>query len=226
MRTVLVVDDELKITRLVRDYLEQAGFVVVTASDGPGALAAVRQTKPDLIVLDLGLPGMDGLDVIRSLRAFSQVPVVVITARAEEADRIVGLELGADDYVTKPFSPKELVARVRAVLRRTDAARSGHEVLTVGDLTIDIPRHLVRRAREVIELTSTEFDLLAELGRQPGRVFTRGQMLEAIRGVSFPSYERAIDAHIKNIRRKLEPDPRRPRYLITVHGVGYKLADA
>jgi two-component system alkaline phosphatase synthesis response regulator PhoP len=226
MRTVLVVDDELKITRLVRDYLEQAGFVVVTASDGPGALAAARQTKPDLIVLDLGLPGMDGLDVIRSLRTFSQVPVVVITARTEEADRIVGLELGADDYVTKPFSPKELVARVRAVLRRTDAAGSGREVLTIGDLTIDIPRHLVSRARQVIELTSTEFGLLAALGRQPGRVFTRGQMLEAIRGVSFPSYERAIDAHIKNIRRKLEPDPRRPRYLITVHGVGYKLADA
>jgi two-component system alkaline phosphatase synthesis response regulator PhoP len=226
MRTVLVVDDELKITRLVRDYLEQAGFVVVTASDGPGALAAARQTKPDLIVLDLGLPKMDGLDVIRSLRTFSQVPVVVITARTEEADRIVGLELGADDYVTKPFSPKELVARVRAVLRRTDAAGSGREVLTIGDLTIDIPRHLVSRARQVIELTSTEFGLLTALGRQPGRVFTRGQMLEAIRGVSFPSYERAIDAHIKNIRRKLEPDPRRPRYLITVHGVGYKLADA
>ena len=158
MRTVLVVDDELKITRLVRDYLEQAGFVVVTASDGSGALAAARQTKPDLIVLDLGLPGMDGLDLIRSLRAFSQVPVVVITARAEEADRIVGLELGADDYMTKPFSPKELVARVRAVLRRADAFGRGGEVLTIGDLTIDIPRHLVRRSRQLIELTSTEFD--------------------------------------------------------------------
>lgn len=225
MRTVLVVDDELKITRLVRDYLEQAGFVVVTASDGPGALAAARQTRPDLIVLDLGLPGLDGLDVIRSLQTFSQVPVVVITARTDEADRIVGLELGADDYLTKPFSPKELVARVRAVLRRTDAAGSAREVMVVGDLTIDIPRHEVRRGPVPIDLTSTEFDLLAALGRQPGRVFTRGQMLEAIRGVSFPSYERAIDAHVKNLRRKLEPDPRRPRYLITVHGVGYKLAD-
>jgi two-component system alkaline phosphatase synthesis response regulator PhoP len=226
MRTILVVDDELKITRLVRDYLEQAGFVVVTASDGPGALVAARQTKPDLVVLDLGLPGMDGLDVIRSLRAFSPVPVVVITARAEEADRIVGLELGADDYLTKPFSPKELVARVRAVLRRTEAGAGGREMLVVGDLQIDIPRHEVRRGDAIIELTSTEFDLLAALGRQPGRVFTRGQMLEAIRGVSFASYERAIDAHVKNLRRKLEPDPRRPRYLLTVHGVGYKLADA
>lgn len=226
MRTILVVDDELKITRLVRDYLEQAGFVVVTASDGPGALAAARQTKPDLIVLDLGLPGLDGLDVIRSLRSFSQVPVVVITARAEEADRIVGLELGADDYVIKPFSPKELVARVRAVLRRSDAAGVGPEVLHIGDLTIDIARHEVRRGAELVDLTSTEFDLLAALGRQPGRVFTRGQMLETVRGVSFPSYERAIDAHVKNLRRKLEPDPRRPRYLLTVHGVGYKLADA
>ena len=225
MRTVLVVDDELKITRLVRDYLEQAGFVVVTASDGPGALAASRQTNPDLIVLDLGLPGLDGLDVIRSLRTFSPVPVVVITARTEEADRIVGLELGADDYLTKPFSPKELVARVRAVLRRTDAAGLAPAVMMVGDLTIDIPRHEVRRGPIAIDLTSTEFDLLAALGRQPGRVFTRGQMLEAIRGVSFPSYEQAIDAHVKNLRRKLEPDPRRPRYLITVQGVGYKLAD-
>ena len=226
MRTVLVVDDELKITRLVRDYLEQAGFVVVIASDGPGALSAARQTQPDLVVLDLGLPGMDGLDVIRSLRSFSNTPVVVITARTEEADRIVGLELGADDYVTKPFSPKELVARIRAVLRRTDASSGPSQVLAVGDLTIDGHRHQVTRAGTAIELTTTEFDLLTALARQPGRVFTRGQMLEAIRGVSFASYERAIDAHVKNLRRKLEPDPRNPRYLLTVHGVGYKLADA
>jgi two-component system alkaline phosphatase synthesis response regulator PhoP len=226
MRTVLVVDDELKITRLVRDYLEQAGFVVATASDGRGALAAVRQIKPDLIVLDLGLPGVDGLDVIRSLRTTSNVPVVVLTARADEADRIVGLEMGADDYVVKPFSPKELVARVRAVLRRADAAAAGSEVIRAGALTIDVRRRQVTRDEETIDLTATEFDLLSTMARQPGRVFTRGQLLEAIHGVAFDSYERAIDAHVKNIRRKLETEPQRPRFLLTVHGVGYKLTDA
>jgi two-component system alkaline phosphatase synthesis response regulator PhoP len=226
MRTILVVDDELKITRLVRDYLEQAGFVVATASDGKGAMAAARQLKPDLIVLDLGLPGMDGLDVIRSLRTNTNVPVVVLTARADEADRVVGLELGADDYLVKPFSPKELVARVRAVLRRVDSSQIGAEVLRVGAITIDLPRREVQRNGKNINLTSTEFDLVHILARQPGRVFTRGQLLEAIHGVAIDSYERAIDAHVKNIRRKLEPDPQRPRHLLTVHGVGYKMADA
>jgi two-component system alkaline phosphatase synthesis response regulator PhoP len=227
VRTVLVVDDELKITRLVRDYLEQAGFVVVTASDGPGAMAAARQVKPDLIVLDLGLPGMDGLDVIRSLRTTSNVPVVVLTARADESDRIVGLEIGADDYLIKPFSPKELVARVRAVLRRADLSQPGAEVIRApGQLVIDVPRRQVTAAGTAVGLTPTEFDLLHALARQPGRVFTRSQLLEAIHGVAFESYERAIDAHVKNIRRKLEPDPQRPRYLLTVHGVGYRLADA
>jgi two-component system alkaline phosphatase synthesis response regulator PhoP len=227
VRTVLVVDDELKITRLVRDYLEQAGFVVVTASDGPGAMAAARQVKPDLIVLDLGLPGMDGLDVIRSLRTTSNVPVVVLTARADESDRIVGLEIGADDYLIKPFSPKELVARVRAVLRRSDLSQLGAEVIRApGELVIDVPRRQVTAAGTSVGLTPTEFDLLHALARQPGRVFTRSQLLEAIHGVAFESYERAIDAHVKNIRRKLEPDPQRPRYLLTVHGVGYRLADA
>jgi DNA-binding response OmpR family regulator len=226
MPTVLVVDDELKIARLIRDYLEQAGFVVATASDGKGAIASARQVKPDLIVLDLGLPNIDGLDVIRALRMGSNVPVVVVTARADEADRIVGLELGADDYVVKPFSPKELVARVRAVLRRTESARLGAEIIRTGDLTLDIPRREVRIEDRAIVLTATEFDLLHALARQPGRVFTRGQLLEAIHGVAFESYERAIDAHVKNIRRKLEPEPQRPRFLLTVHGVGYKLADA
>jgi len=226
MRTILVVDDELKITRLVRDYLEQAGFVVASASDGKGAIAAARQLKPDLIVLDLGLPGLDELDVIRALRTNSSVPVVVVTARADEADRIVGLELGADDYLVKPFSPKELVARVRAVLRRTEAAGVGAEVIRVGNVTVDVPRREVRRGDINVDLTSTEFDLLRTMARQPGRVFTRGQLLEAIHGVAFDSYERAIDAHVKNIRRKLEPEPQRPRFLLTVHGVGYKLADA
>jgi DNA-binding response OmpR family regulator len=226
MPTVLVVDDELKIARLIRDYLEQAGFVVATASDGKGAIASARQLKPDLIVLDLGLPNIDGLDVIRALRMGSNVPVVVVTARADEADRVAGLELGADDYVVKPFSPKELVARVRAVLRRSEAARLGAEIIRTGDLTLDIPRREVRIDGKAIVLTATEFDLLHALARQPGRVFTRGQLLEAIHGVAFESYERAIDAHVKNIRRKLEPEPQRPRLLLTVHGVGYKLADA
>ena len=226
MPTVLVVDDELKITRLIRDYLEQAGFVVATASDGKGAIAAARQLKPDLIVLDLGLPNIDGLDVIRALRTGSTVPVVVVTARADESDRVVGLELGADDYIVKPFSPKELVARVRAVLRRTDTARSGAEVIRAGGITLDVPRREVRLEDRTIDLTATEFDLLHALARQPGRVFTRGQLLEAIHGVAFESYERAIDAHVKNIRRKLEAEPQRPRYLLTVHGVGYKLNDA
>jgi two-component system alkaline phosphatase synthesis response regulator PhoP len=226
MPIVLVVDDELKITRLIRDYLEQAGFVVATASDGKGAIASARQLRPDLIVLDLGLPNMDGLDVIRALRMGSNVPVVVVTARADEADRVVGLELGADDYLVKPFSPKELVARVRAVLRRTDAARLGAEIIRAGPITIDIPRREIRFDERSLDLTATEFDLLHTLARQPGRVFTRGQLLEAIHGVTFDSYERAIDAHVKNIRRKLEPDPQRPQFLLTVHGVGYKLADA
>jgi two-component system alkaline phosphatase synthesis response regulator PhoP len=227
VRTVLVVDDELKITRLVRDYLEQAGFVVVTASDGKGAMAAFRQVKPNVVILDLGLPGMDGLDVIRSLRRDSKVPVVVITARAEEADRIVGLELGADDYVVKPFSPRELVARVRAVLRRTDGLfAGGAEVSRVGDLVVDRGRRQVDRGSAAIDLTPTEFELLAALVSQPGRVFTRAQLLEVIHGTAIESYERAIDAHIKNIRRKLEPDPAHPRYLLTVHGIGYKVNDA
>ncbi len=226
MPTVLVVDDELKIARLIRDYLEQAGFVVTLATDGKGAIASARQLKPDLIVLDLGLPTIDGLDVIRALRMGSNVPVVVVTARADEADRVVGLELGADDYIVKPFSPKELVARVRAVLRRTDAARLGAEIIRAGALTLDVPRREVRIYDKTVVLTATEFDLLHALARQPGRVFTRGQLLEAIHGVAFESYERAIDAHVKNIRRKLEPQPQQPRWLLTVHGVGYKLADA
>jgi len=226
MRTVLVVDDELKLTRLLRDYLEQAGFIVVTASDGKAALAAHRQAKPDLIVLDLGLPGLDGLDVIRQLRAQSSVPIVVVTARAEEADRIVGLELGADDYLVKPFSPKELVARVRAVLRRSDGLLAGRDTLAVGDLVVDSQKREVRRRGEAIDLTQTEFDLLEALAGSPGRVFTRAQLLEVVHGVAVTSYERAIDAHIKNLRRKLEPEPGRPRYVLTVHGIGYKLRDA
>ena len=226
MRTILVVDDEPKIVRLARDYLEQAGFAVVTAGDGPGALAAVRAAKPDLIVLDLGLPELDGLDVTRLVRKESSVPIIMLTARGEETDKLVGLELGADDYMVKPFSPKELVARVRAVLRRAEGrAGPATDVVRVMDLTLDLPRQRLTVGDRPVELTATEFQLLAALARQPGRIFTRAQLLDAVHGVAFESYERAIDTHIKNLRRKIEPDPHQPRYLQTVYGVGYRLAE-
>jgi len=226
MKTILVVDDEPKIVRLARDYLEHAGFSVLSAHDGKAALAVARFDKPDLIVLDLGLPEMDGLDVTRALRKNSNVPIIMLTARAEEADKLIGLELGADDYITKPFSPKELVARVRAVFRRIDAAGAGRETIRAADLTLDVPRLRATVGDRDVELTPTEFELLATLARQPGRIFTRGQLLDAVHGVAFESYERAIDAHIKNIRRKIEPNPRQPRYILTVYGVGYRLTDA
>jgi len=225
MKTVLVVDDEPKIVQLARDYLEHAGFAVQSASDGVTALSLARSQHPDLIVLDLGLPGLDGLDVARALRRDSAVPIVMLTARDDELDRVLGLELGADDYITKPFSPRELVARVRAVLRRTDRPAEPSDVIAVGDVTLDVPRMRVEQAGRTVELTPTEFQLLATLARQPGRVFTRSQLLDALHGVAFESYERAIDTHVKNVRHKLEPDPRRPRYVLTVYGVGYRFAD-
>jgi DNA-binding response OmpR family regulator len=227
MKTILVVDDEPRIAALARDYLEHAGFAVITASTGRAALEAVRRQRPDLVVLDLGLPELDGLDVTREIRRDSTLPIVMLTARDDELDKLLGLELGADDYLTKPFSPRELVARVRAVLRRVDAA-SGPDAATLiraGDLTLDLPRMRADLAGRTIDLTPTEFALLAALARQPGRIFTRSQLLDAVHGVAFESYERAIDTHIKNLRRKLEPDPRRPVLVLTVYGVGYRLAD-
>ena len=226
VKTVLVVEDEVKIARLVRDYLRQAGFGVLEATDGVAALTLARAERPDMIVLDLGLPGMDGLDVLRLLRTSSSVPIIIVTARSEETDRIVGLELGADDYITKPFSPKELIARIRAVLRRAEATLAGGEFIRTGSLLIDIPKRRVLRDDIEVELTSTEFDLLLTLARQPGRIYTRAQLLDAVHGVAFESYERSVDAHIKNIRRKLEPDPKRPTLVLTVYGVGYRLTDA
>jgi two-component system alkaline phosphatase synthesis response regulator PhoP len=225
MPTVLIVDDEPKIVTLARDYLERAGFAVASARDGTSALSAFHSAAPDLIVLDLGLPGRDGLDVTRLVRKESNVPIIILTARGEESDKLVGLELGADDYIVKPFSPKELVARVRAVLRRADAAAEPADIVRAGDLTLDIPRMHLTVADRPVELTTTEFQLLTALARQPGRIFTRAQLLDAVHGVAFESYERAIDTHIKNLRRKIEPDPRRPRYVITVYGVGYKLSE-
>ena len=224
MDRILVVDDEPKIVRLVRDYLEHAGFTVTVARDGREALMRARTEPPDLVVLDLGLPELDGLDVTRSLRRDSSVPIIMLTARDDETDTVLGLELGADDYVTKPFSPRELVARVRAVLRR-QASDASNELLRAGDLVLDVPRLRATVDDRVVSLTATEFQLLATMARQPGRVFTRSQLLDAIHGVAFESYERAIDAHVKNIRRKLEADPRSPRYLLTVYGVGYRLTD-
>jgi DNA-binding response OmpR family regulator len=225
MPRILVVDDEPKIVRLVRDYLEHGGFDVLVARDGPEALMRARTERPDLVVLDLGLPGLDGLDVTRALRRETPMPLIMLTARDSETDKVLGLELGADDYLTKPFSPRELVARIRAVLRRHEHGTSA-ELIRVGDLELDVPRLRVELSGRGVVLTASEFELLATMARQPGRVFTRAQLLDAIHGQALESYERAIDAHVKNIRRKLEPDPRRPRYLLTVYGVGYRVADA
>jgi DNA-binding response OmpR family regulator len=225
MQTILVVDDEPKIVQLARDYLEHAGFAVLTAGDGTAAVQAVRTRHPDLVVLDLGLPGIDGLEVMRQVRSTASTPIVLLTARDTELDKLLGLELGADDYVTKPFSPRELVARVRAVLRRSDRAAAPADHIAVGDLELDVPRLRTTVAGRSIDLTATEFAILATMARDPGRVFTRSHLLDAVHGVAFEAYERAIDAHVKNIRRKLEPDPGRPRYLETVYGVGYRVAE-
>ena len=224
MQTILIVDDEPQIVKVVRGYLEQAGFRVVTAGDGPGALAQFRHEKPDLVVLDLNLSGLDGLDVARRIRAQAQTPIVMLTARADESDRLVGLELGADDYVVKPFSPKEVVARVRAVLRRSETV-APPQLIRLADLSIDPSRHSVSRGADGVELTPSEFRLLLTLARAPGRVFTRMQLLEAVEGASFEGYERTIDAHVKNLRAKVERDPKNPVYVLTVFGVGYKACE-
>ena len=225
MTRILVAEDDRDIRELVRDVLQHAGFEVALAADGRSAIRDARQVRPDLMVLDLGLPGVDGLDVARAIRRESDLPIIMLTARADESDTLVGLEIGADDYITKPFSPKELVARIRAVLRRVDQAAREPETIQVGDLEIDRGRMTVSRSGIVVDLTASEFALVAALARHPGRVLTRAQLLDAIHGDTFEAYERAIDAHVKNIRRKLEPEPVRPRYLLTVFGVGYRLAE-
>ncbi len=224
-QTILVVDDEARIVKLVRDYLERAGFHVLDALDGEMALTLARREQPDLIILDLMLPGVDGLDVCRRLRRESGVPIIMLTARVEEADRIVGLELGADDYVTKPFSPRELVARVRATLRRASGEVGPPTVLRAGDVELDTASLMASVAGVPVDLTPTEFQLLATLVRQPGRIFSREQLLEAVHGVAFDGYDRSVDSHIKNLRRKIEPDPRKPSYIQTVYGVGYRFGD-
>jgi DNA-binding response OmpR family regulator len=222
-QTILVVDDEPQIVRLVRAYLEEAGFRVVTASDGEQALYAARHEKPDLVVLDILMPRMDGLEFTRRIRRERDMPIIMLTARAEETDRIVGLELGADDYVTKPFSPRELAARVRAVLRRAQTPPEPPQVLRVGPLTLDRDTHIVTVSGQPVDLTPTEFSLLETLMTTPGRAFTRAELLERVQGIAFEAYERTVDVHIKNLRRKIEPDPAHPRYVLTVRGVGYRL---
>jgi DNA-binding response OmpR family regulator len=207
----------------VRSYLEQAGFTVVEANDGQTALIQARREKPDLVVLDLGLPGIDGIEVTRILRRERDTPIIMLTARVEDTDRIVGLELGADDYVTKPFNPRELLARVRAVLRRTGGGPPAPEMLRAGGLELDLGGHGAALDGRPLDLTPTEFDLLAVLMQNPGRAFTRLELLERVQGYAYEGYERTIDAHVKNLRAKLGDDPRRPRYVQTVFGVGYKL---
>ncbi len=221
---ILVVDDEAKIVRLVRSYLEQSGFVVVEAGDGQTALIQARREKPDLVVLDLGLPGIDGLEVARILRRERDTPIIMLTARIEDTDKIVGLELGADDYMTKPFNPRELVARVRAVLRRTTSPTApAAGSLSAGALALDLSGHAGTLDGRPLDLTPTEFELLTILLQNPGRAFTRLELLDRVQGDAYEGYERTIDAHIKNLRAKLGDDPRHPRYIQTVFGVGYKL---
>jgi DNA-binding response OmpR family regulator len=222
-QTILVVDDEPQIVRLVRSYLEKAGFRVVTASDGEQAIYVARHEKPDLAVLDILMPRMDGLEFTRRIRREQDIPIIMLTARAEETDRIVGLELGADDYVTKPFSPRELVARVRAVLRRVQARPESLPILRAGALVLDRSNHTVTMSDQPVDLTPTEFDILETLMLTPGRAFTRAEILETVQGVAFEAYERTVDAHVKNLRSKIEPEPARPRYILTVRGVGYRL---
>ena len=223
MATILIVEDEPELVKILRSYLEAAGYTVVTASRGDQGLSLWERQRPDLVLLDLNLPGMDGLDVARAIRRKDETPIIMVTARVEEADRLIGLELGADDYLTKPYSPREVVARVRAVLRRAGATRAATAVLRLADLTIDLDAHLVERDGTRIELTPTEFNLLAAMADQPGRVFNRLQLLEAVQGTAYEGYERTIDAHIKNLRAKLEVDPKEPRYIDTVFGVGYRM---
>jgi two-component system alkaline phosphatase synthesis response regulator PhoP len=223
---ILVVDDEPEIVKLVRAYLERAGFAVVTAYEGNQALAIFRHDKPNLVVLDLNLPGMDGLDVCRALRRESNVPIIMLTARVEETDRLIGLELGADDYVVKPFSPREIVARVRAVLRRSEGVPVQPEEISAAGITLDLMQRMVFVSDQPLDLTAMEFDLLALLVEHPGQVFSRLQLLDRVQGAVYEGYERTIDVHVKNLRKKLGDDPQNPRYIETVRGVGYRFSAA
>ena len=225
MKTILVVEDEPELVRALRGYLENAGFRVVNAADGEMALAVFRHERPDLVLLDLMLPKLDGLQVCKRIRQQNDVPIIMLTARVEEADRVVGLELGADDYVVKPFSPREVVARVRAQLRRAEGrVVNSPEVIRAGDLVLDLSRYQAMVQDRLVELTRTEFELLAALAAEPGRAFNRAQLINSL-DMDYVISDRTIDSHIKNLRSKIEPDPRNPRYVLTVYGVGYKLSE-
>ncbi len=225
MKKVLVVDDEKKIVEIIKAYLEREGFQVIPAYDGQTALNEAQKQRPDLIILDLMLPEISGWDVCRSIRKDSNVPIIMLTARDEVTDKIIGLEMGADDYVTKPFDPKELVSRVRAVLRRTTSPAGPQNIIKLADLSIDVEKRQVLRNNANIELTPNEFDLLRVMAENPGRVYSRMQLLDQVQGDAYEGYERTIDSHIKNLRKKLEPDPEHPQYIITVYGVGYKMEE-
>ena len=221
---ILLIEDETKIARTVRLYLEQAGYHVVTIQDGAQAMPAFRHERPDLIILDLMLPHIDGWEICRQIRRESGTPIIMLTARSEEMDRLLGLDLGSDDYITKPFSPREVVARVKAVLRRSRGLMQPPQIVRAGELEVDLEQHTAALNGQSLELTPNEFDLLAAMTRHPGQVFTRLQLLEAVQGVAYEGYERSIDQHIKNLRAKLGDDARNPRYILTVFGVGYKFA--
>lgn len=223
-KTVLVVDDEERLTSLVKTYLEQAGFRAVTAKNGREALFLARQEKPDLIILDIMMPEMDGLEFIRQHRKERETPIILLTAKVEDMDKLVGLEMGADDYVTKPFSPRELIARVRTVLRRSGQQAPNPDLLRVADVILDRAGHVVKVSDKAVDLTPSEFDLLAVLISAPGRAFSRLELLDRIQGTTYEGYERTIDVHIKNLRAKIEPDVSKPRYIETVYGVGYRFA--
>jgi two-component system, OmpR family, alkaline phosphatase synthesis response regulator PhoP len=226
-KKILVVDDDTKIVELVKLYLNRDGYVVITATEGNEALRLARESRPDLIVLDIMLPGMNGLEICRALRNESSVPIILLTAKTTEADRITGLDLGADDYVTKPFSPKELAARVRAVFRRSpeETLQMGPEEVRFGNLTINFRRHEAFLSTRSLDLTPVEFKLLGVLAREPNRVFSRTQLIEKVLGYDFDGFDRTIDVHILNLRRKLEPDASHPRYIKTVYGSGYKFTE-
>jgi DNA-binding response OmpR family regulator len=223
-KTILIVDDEKQLVKLVSSYLEQEGFRTVQANDGREALFVARQEKPDLIVLDQMMPEMDGIEFMKHHRREKDTPIIMLTARVDETDRVLGLELGADDYVGKPFSPRELVARIKAILRRVEAKEVGAEVLRSGTIRLDLASHQLEVAGEVVDLTPSEFDLLAVMLASPGRAFTRLELLERLQGSAYEGYERTIDVHIKNLRAKIEADPKNPAIIETVYGIGYRFA--
>jgi len=223
--TILIIEDEEKIVKIIQAYLEREGYRVLTALNGKEGMEKAINEEPDLIILDLMLPEISGWDICRNLRRDSSVPIIMLTAHGEDTDKIVGLELGADDYVTKPFNPKELVSRVRAVLRRVHNKVGAPAIITVDDLSINVAKHIVSRGNDIIELTPIEFELLELMARNPGHVYNRMQILDRVQGNTYDGYDRTVDSHIKNLRKKIEADPEHPHYIITVHGIGYKFRE-